>query len=272
VAIDLKNQRMFVSDLGNNRVQVFSLRPGMEGSLLGTFGQLGSEPGNFSKPGTLEMDQAGNLYVLDVGNSRVQVFDPDLSFVEAWGEPGTGPGQFNLPSAISFSPDEQRLYILDSYNYRVQVFDPSGQFLFDFGGPGAGQSQFIWPYGMAVDDQGFVYVSDAGGQKIKKFTADGNFVASFGDFGSGPGQFYKPKGIAMTDSGILYVIDFGNHRGQMLTKSGAFVAEWGIGELSGSQAVQASTPLFKPALGAMGALFLIGGFLGLKRINRLRKA
>jgi len=272
VGIDIRGGRLFVSDLGNNRVQVFSLQKGLEGSLLSTFGRRGSEPGNFDKPGAMTMDSQGNLYVLDVGNGRIQVFDPNLNYVTSWGEVGAGEGQFNIPTAIAFSPDEQNIFVLDSYNYRVQVLDREGGFVRSFGGPGAGDSQFIWPYGMDVDAEGYVYVSDAGGQKVKKFTPEGEFVAAFGNFGSGPGEFYKPKGISVAENGLLYVIDFGNHRGQLLTRDGEFVSEWGIGELSGSIPPRPSVPLLRPALGVIGGLFLFGGIIGLRRINRLRKA
>lgn len=272
VAIDPVNERLFVADLGNSRVQVFSLQKGLEGSLLSTFGSRGSQPAHFDKPGAMTMDSVGNLYVLDVGNGRIQVFDQNLNFVTAWGKVGSGEGEFNVPTAIALSPDEERIYVLDSYNYRVQVLDRSGNFISSFGGPGAGDSQFIWPYGMDVDDQGYVYVSDAGGQKVKKFTSDGKFVAAFGSFGSGPGEFYKPKGVAVSDQGVLYVIDFGNHRGQMLTRDGEFIAEWGIGELSGSTPPDNGPLVLRSALGGVGALLLLGGVIGLRRTRRLRKA
>jgi len=42
----------------------------------------------------------GRLYVSDgYGNARVHVFDPDGQHLFSWGEPGTGPGQFRLPTA-----------------------------------------------------------------------------------------------------------------------------------------------------------------------------
>lgn len=286
VALDLENQRLFAADMGHNRIQIFSLEPGKEGDYIASFGEVGTGPGQFRKPGTMELDKEGNLYVLDVGNSRIQVFDRDLHFVRAWGSFGRGPGQFNMPSDISLDRTGNIFYVLDSYNYRAQAFDKQGQFLFQWGSPGSGNQQFIWPYGLEAGKDGYVYVSDAGAQRIQKFNARGRFVASFGTFGSDGGQFYKPKGIAMSERGFLYVLDFGNHRGQVFdpnagsggqalmagnAATGSFIGEWGIGELQQMNAAPDVKPRLRVAglrLGAGFAAFAALGVVGLRWLRR----
>lgn len=285
VAFDLARERLFVADMGHGRIQIFSLEPGREGDYVASFGEEGTGPGQFHKPGTMDVDEKGNLYVLDVGNSRVQVFDSGLNFLYSWGSFGRAPGQFNMPSDISLGPNG-KVYVLDSYNYRVQVFNRTGGFLSTWGGPGSNDGQFIWPYGLEAGPDGFVYVSDAGAQRIQKFSAGGGFVASFGDFGSDVGQFYKPKGIAMTASGLLYVLDFGNHRGQILDPrltpgsgtlasagaKGGFISEWGIGELqqTGPADVRPRLRVAGLRLGAGLAAFAALGLVGFRFLRRPR--
>jgi DNA-binding beta-propeller fold protein YncE len=286
VAIDVANHRLLAADMGHNRIQIFSLEPGMEGDYLASFGTGGNGPGQFYKPGTIELDGDGNIYILDVGNSRVQVFDGNLSFLRSWGSFGRGPGQFNMPSDLSFNQAGDTLYVLDSYNYRVEAFDKQGNFLFTWGGPGSSNEEFIWPYGLEAGKDGFVYVSDAGAQRVQKFDEQGHFVDSFGSFGSDVGQFYKPKGIAMSSRGILYVLDFGNHRGQMINPSvaaapmlahqadvtattvdGRFIGEWGIGELQQMGQPADARPRIQVAglrIGAGLAAFAAFGLIGLR--------
>jgi tripartite motif-containing protein 71 len=46
--------------------------------LLTTWGSEGSGDGQFGEPGGIAVDGAGNVYVADTGNNRVQKFKQDL--------------------------------------------------------------------------------------------------------------------------------------------------------------------------------------------------
>ena len=62
------------------------------------------------------------------GNARVHRFSPDGKLIRSWGEPGTGPGQFNLPHDIWVHPDG-RVLVADRENERIQIFDLDGEFM-----------------------------------------------------------------------------------------------------------------------------------------------
>lgn len=64
---------LYVTDQGNNRIQVFDLG----GKYLFSFGGRGSEPGRFDEPEDLVFLPDGNLVVADGGNHRLQVLTPD---------------------------------------------------------------------------------------------------------------------------------------------------------------------------------------------------
>ena len=67
-----------------------------------------------------------HLYISDgYGNARVHKFTPDGKLLMSWGEPGTDPGQFNIPHNICCDPDGW-IYVADRENHRVQVFDGNG--------------------------------------------------------------------------------------------------------------------------------------------------
>ena len=56
-----------------NRVAKFS----KDGNFVRQWGSTGAEQGQFNGPKALAVDAQGNVYVLDSGNKRVQVFDGD---------------------------------------------------------------------------------------------------------------------------------------------------------------------------------------------------
>ena len=62
--------------------------------------------------------------------------EPPYSLTLAWGEKGSGPGQFNDPTGIAVTDTE--VFISDARNGRIQVFDHQGQFRREFGAPGDG--------------------------------------------------------------------------------------------------------------------------------------
>ena len=158
------------------------------------------------------MDIAGNLYVADSFNHRVEKFTSAGVFLGRWGSEGSGDGEFNLPTDIAVDGGGS-VYVADGGNY-LQKFDANGTFLSRWGEHGAGDGQFNAPCGIAVDDSGNVYVADTYNHRVQKFDSNGTFLAKWGEYGSGNGQFDAPHGIAVDRVGNVYVADYYNHRVQ----------------------------------------------------------
>ena len=87
---------------------------------------------------------------MDHRNHRVQKFSRDGRSLGAWGEFGSGDGQFNLPWGIT-QDREGFLYVADWRNDRIQKFTPDGGFVARFGASGSGDGQLNRPSGLAVD-------------------------------------------------------------------------------------------------------------------------
>lgn len=75
-AIALGN-RVFVIEGPNHRVVVVN----GAGAMVGSFGGIGQREGEFYYPADIAVDRNGNIYVLDVGNARVQIFDSAYHFI-----------------------------------------------------------------------------------------------------------------------------------------------------------------------------------------------
>ena len=217
------------------------------------FGRQGQGPGQFQDPRGVAVDAAGNIYVADTGNHRVQVFDANGNYVTDWGRYGSGPGEFNEPWGIAVD-GLGNVYVADTWNYRVQKFDKSGKFLTMWGESGDSQGDalalpgaFYGPRAVAMASDGSVLVMDTGNERIQRFTAEGKWLAGYGGFGAGAGQFWEPVGLAVDGSGNVYVADTWNRRIQAFDSGMRYVREWGV------KAWVGESVLNKPYLAVDGA-------------------
>jgi DNA-binding beta-propeller fold protein YncE len=90
--------------VGNARVAKFD----KDGHFIKSWGQRGTEPGQFNSLRGIALDAKGNVYVADAGNKRIQVFDGD-------GTPKAQIANIGTPSAICITPGaHQYLYASNS--------------------------------------------------------------------------------------------------------------------------------------------------------------
>ncbi len=81
----------------------------------------------FEQPSPAEFDGTGNLHVLDNSAGRVVVVDPGGQLAYLAGQPGEGPGEFNLPTNLVVWPDG-RFAVLDLGHAAYQLFAPGGAY------------------------------------------------------------------------------------------------------------------------------------------------
>jgi hypothetical protein len=227
----------------------------LAGTSLGFERQWGSEGqgnGQFDRPLGVVTDSAGNVFVADTDNDRIQKFSSSGAFITKWGSVGIGNGQFQQPEGIA-TDSARNVYIAETGNDRVQKFTSSGAFITKWGRSGSGEGEFLNPNAADTDSAGDVYVVDNLNSRIQKFTSSGAFIRKWGNFGAGDGQFNDPNGVA-TDAGNVYVADCQSgpaprpSRIQKFTSSGAFITKWPTnGNCSGV------------ATDSSGAVYVLGG-------------
>ena len=101
------------------------------GELIKCVGQRGGKEGEFNVPRGLTL-RDNLVYVCDINNNRIQVFDLDLNFVRSIGSRGSGRGEFDRPFDVKFDT-AGNMYVAEWGNKRVQVMDSSGRFIREFG-------------------------------------------------------------------------------------------------------------------------------------------
>ncbi len=124
---------------------------------LGKAGIAGDGPDTFNQPSDVLVAPSGDIFVADGhgrgGNNRIVKFSSDGTFIKAWGQTGTAPGEFQDPHALAMD-SEGRLFVGDRNNRRVQIFDQDGNFI-------AHWYQFGRPSGVFIDAGDTIYVADS---------------------------------------------------------------------------------------------------------------
>ncbi len=172
----------------------------IDGKLLQSWGtpdRPGAPGMPFNQPTRAVVAPDGELYVSDgYGQSRVHRFGVDGRLIQSWGEPGTGPGQFNLPHDAWVDP-RNRVLVCDRANHRIQQFDRAGRYLGEWSGLPVPQQLF------GRDDR--LYLAD-GAPRVAVLSLDGEVLASWGSRGPAPEQFTdSPHSIWADSRGDLYV-------------------------------------------------------------------
>ena len=207
IAVSDEDGSVYVSDLGNKRIQKFS----NTGQYVTQWGSSGTGDGEFHYPSGIAVSDDG-VFVVDRDLSRVQKFTTDGEFVLQWGTRGSNSGQMSLPNGVAVN--NGTVYVVDTGNQRIQTFTTDGQFVSSFGSSGQGDGQFLTAIGIdiATDDVGdsHVYVTDKGNGKIEKFHLNGTFAQSF-SFHS-PNYTFTPEAIAVGPTGKMFVSNSDNDR------------------------------------------------------------
>ena len=124
------NKNLYIVDQGNSRIVSFN--PSTE--KFSTWGTFGSEPAQFSNPTGIGAGQ-GLIFVADLGNDRIQVFDFDGNFVRQWSVPVWGKYVWHYPD-ITFDTVVNRLYVSNGWQKEILAFDINGNLASDAVGAG----------------------------------------------------------------------------------------------------------------------------------------
>jgi DNA-binding beta-propeller fold protein YncE len=228
---------LYVSDTNNHRVCVFD----HFGNFLFEFGKYGVEyptisgkstwkGGEFNRPYGLDISDEGKIYVADMLNGRVQVFDKRGKFLFYFPERKSldprNPFHSQVLRPRDLAVENGKVYVCDSF--RIAVFDLEGNFLYSLGsgkiGPRPGDLNA--PNGVVVAQDGTVYVSDSNNFRVQAFSPNGKVKWVLG----GPKSSLKigvPRGITLDKKGNVIVIDALRSKILVISSQGKLLKELG---------------------------------------------
>jgi uncharacterized protein (TIGR03663 family) len=215
------NGDVYVSDSGNNRIEVFD----SQGQFKFAWGAMGSGSGQFNEPWGLAIAPNGDVYVADTWNHRVQVFDAQGIyksefgfFVDTRNDAEASPGGFYGPRGIAID-DEGNIFVTDTGNKRVQEFAADGTFVAMFGSEGSDPGQFREPVGITRDGEGNFYVADTWNHRVQVFDAQFQYVREWA-VDSWQGESLANKPYITADDLYVYATDPEGYRVLVFDKQG----------------------------------------------------
>jgi DNA-binding beta-propeller fold protein YncE len=165
IAINNELGRIYVTDSRAHSVIVFN----MDGEQLFTIaGPFGEKEGGFFFPISIDIDEQGNLWVVDSMNFRIVNLDAEGNYIQNWGKLGNQLGQFSRPKGITLDKDGN-VYVSDVAFSNIQIFDQQGNLLMFFGEAGGGPMGFSMPANLHFDQNNRLYVADQRNRRIKIF-------------------------------------------------------------------------------------------------------
>jgi sugar lactone lactonase YvrE len=118
----LPDGTFFVSDgYANTRVVKFD----KNGTFLKTWGKRGTGPGEFDLPHGIATDRDRRVYVADRSNARIQVFDEEGKFLDAW-------PNIDAPHDVEVASDGH-VWVSDGNTNKMLKYTPNGKLVYGFG-------------------------------------------------------------------------------------------------------------------------------------------
>ncbi len=152
------NNEVYVTDTGNERVQVF----GLDGSFKRAFGGTGTAAGQLLEPVGITVGSDGNVYVADSHNGRISIFDINGTPITQWAVSTWQGAQFYEPYLTADAAGH--IYYSDSSTASVLVYDLTGNVVDTI--HTAGTNQLELPAGMAILDGTQLLIADRGASEI----------------------------------------------------------------------------------------------------------
>ncbi|MGH2390504.1 MAG: peptidyl-alpha-hydroxyglycine alpha-amidating lyase family protein, partial [Chloroflexota bacterium] len=161
------NGDFYVTDgYGNCKVHRFAAN----GELIQSWGDPGSEPGQFILPHGIRVAADGRVLVADRENDRIQIFSPEGRFLEQWTDVQRPTNiAIDAAGAIYVSElwwrvgDHSPIHgeITEDHPGRVSIFDSAGRLVKRWGGADrCAPGNFAAPHDICADSRGDLYVAE----------------------------------------------------------------------------------------------------------------
>jgi hypothetical protein len=164
IVCDTLRNRIIIVDNKLHNVFLYS----ESGDSLMALGKRGEGPGQFNYPQAAAIDSAGNIYVCDAFNFRIEIFDVNGVYQRSFGRQGNVFGMFERMKGIALD-SHRNIYVLDGLHQNFQIFSNEGKMLLPVGEQSSGNEGFQNPVSIFIDAQNMIYVTDQINARVQVF-------------------------------------------------------------------------------------------------------
>ena len=195
IGICVSQNRVFVTQLSGHCINVYEL----EGKLIKSVGSEGNGEVQFKTPNSIDVcDRNKNFYVCDYSNHRVQILTEALKYHSM-----LGIDIMKHPRDVKVTRD--RVMVLDEIDPCMFVFNSDHVLTNRLITRGVGK-QSNDSYCFDIDREYNIIMSDYTNHCVYVFNQEGEQIHKFGKEGQGIGEFYQPWGIALDNTGRIVVV------------------------------------------------------------------
>ncbi|XP_048775680.2 E3 ubiquitin-protein ligase TRIM71-like [Ostrea edulis] len=160
----LENDTVAVTDYEQENIKVFT----QDGNHVLTIS------GFFKHPRGITTNSKGEILVVDCRQQRITVHDPRsgnlIKTIEA--EDQKGNKVLVDPYYIS-TTHEDNILVTDTAAPNIKVFNMEGRYIAEYGTYGIKEQQILQPFGICVDEYGYIFVADNQNHRIHLLNPDG---------------------------------------------------------------------------------------------------
>lgn len=248
VAVD-KLGNIYTVDNSGARIRKIEVAAGLVSTFAGPTGAAvttgfldgASTAARFNTPIDAVVDNNGNVFVADAGNSAIRKISPDGTVTTLV---GGGPSQnalvdgvwpnvrLNRPAGICIDRNGM-LLVADRYNNAIRKIDPQTGKTTTIAGTGTAgfkddealKATFNHPFGIHADKNDNIYVTELNNNAVRMITPDGrvitiagNGAVGFAEGKAGVSQFNTPTDVTVDDEGNIFIADMSNNRIRKIVK------------------------------------------------------
>lgn len=192
--LDISGSNIYVADIFNDRVSVFSLS--------GVYKKTIGGPGRLSSPYDVSVAPDGTVFVANTYKNQIVRYKANGQFIRSYGSYGSKKGQFKLPGALEVTGN--RIWVADSGNSRVQALNYKGQVAASFATP-----NFPWSFGLDIYNSNIYLAGNKNlsdgppAYQVAVFSTAGQRLKAFAPLGSASGQVSNTRGLFVNSSGVF---------------------------------------------------------------------
>ena len=235
LAIHYKTGNIYIAELGNHRVQVFSCN----GGYLFKFSK------KMNTPVGICISQ-NKVFVTQNTDHCINMYELEGKLIKSVGSKGNGEAQFKNPIGVDVSDINNDIYVCDYYNHRIQILTEELKYhsmletdllkyprdvkvtrdrvlvlagsdpcMFVFNSDHVLANRLITtgvgkqtdsPWCFDIDREYNIIMSDRDNHCVYVFNQEGEQIHKFGKEGQGIGEFDRPCGIVLDNTGRIIVV------------------------------------------------------------------
>lgn len=174
----------------------------------------------------IAVDWVGKVYVSDVTNSSVKVFDDNGDYLYWFPKPLPGmPVEEPFVRPVNLVSHDKQLFVADAGDGSVKVYSTTGRFELKIGGDNGG-GKLVYPNDVAVLESGEYVVTDPQNSRVTIFDKHGKYISEL-EHPKGNKPWLLPRGVAVDGFGRIHVVDNFAHQINVYDKNKKFMFSYG---------------------------------------------